>query len=44
MGAWHHVSKEHLPKYCDEFASRWSNWKISDEHRIAKAVKVTDTI
>jgi hypothetical protein len=42
MGAWHHVSKEHLPKYCDEFAFRWNNRKISDGERMAKAVSVVE--
>lgn len=42
MGAWHHVSKEHLPKYCDEFAFRWNNRRISDGERMVQAVKVTE--
>lgn len=25
VGAWHHVSREHLPKYADEFAFRWTH-------------------
>ena len=35
-GAWHHVSREHLPKYANEFAFRWSNRKMSDGKRMAE--------
>ena len=41
-GAWHHVSREHLPKYSNEFAFRWSNNKISDGARMAVAVPLFD--
>ena len=34
-GAWHHVSREHLPKYADEFAFRWGTNKLSDGARMA---------
>jgi hypothetical protein len=37
-GAWHHVSREHLPKYADEFAFRFSHNKITDGARMAKAI------
>ena len=40
-GAWHHVSKEHLPKYANEFAFRWNNRKVSDGERMAKAIELT---
>lgn len=42
MGSWHHVSKEHLPKYCDEFAFRWNNRRISDGQRMVKAVAAVE--
>lgn len=33
-GSWHHVSKEHLPKYVDEFAFRWNTRKLKDGQRM----------
>lgn len=33
-GAWHHVSPEHLPKYANEFAFRWTHSKVSDGKRM----------
>jgi transposase-like protein len=42
FGAWHHVSKEHLPKYVDEFAFRWNNRKISDGERMEAAIEMTE--
>lgn len=41
-GSWHHVSREHLPKYADEFAFRWTHRKISDGQRTVKAVEATE--
>ena len=38
-GAFHHVSKHHLHRYCDEFSFRWNNRKINDGERTAEAVK-----
>jgi transposase-like protein len=32
-GTFHHLSKEHLHRYCDEFAFRWNHRKISDSNR-----------
>lgn len=37
-GAWHSVSREHLPKYANEFAFRWNTRKLSDGARFAKAI------
>jgi transposase-like protein len=37
MGAWHNVSREHLPRYAEEFAFRWNHRKISDGERMAQA-------
>jgi transposase-like protein len=34
-GAWHHVSREHLPKYTSEFQFRWNTRKVSDGKRFA---------
>jgi transposase-like protein len=37
-GSWHHVSREHLPKYANEFAFRWGTSKLTDGARMAAAV------
>lgn len=37
-GTFHNVSKEHLERYCNEFAFRWNNRKISDSERLTKVV------
>jgi transposase-like protein len=37
-GAWHHVSREHLPKYADEFAFRWNKRKVTDGERTVAAI------
>ena len=33
-GSWHHVSREHLPKYANEFAFRWTHRKVTDGKRM----------
>lgn len=38
-GTFHHVSKKHLPRYCDEFSFRWSNRKTNDGERATAAIK-----
>ena len=38
-GTFHHVSKKHLLRYCDEFAFRWSNRKTNDGERTVNAIK-----
>ena len=41
MGSFHHVSKGHLHRYCDEFAFRYNNriaLGVNDEQRAAKLV------
>lgn len=35
-GAWHHISREHLPKYANEFAFRWSTRHDTDGERMGK--------
>jgi transposase-like protein len=42
VGAWHHVSREHLPKYANEFAFRWTNRKASDGERAIAAIRATE--
>jgi hypothetical protein len=32
-GTFHHVSRGHLVRYCDEFAFRYENRKVSDGQR-----------
>jgi|SRR5579859_1308139 len=41
-GAFHHVSKEHLPKYCDEFAFRWNHRELKDGERMKIAICQTE--
>jgi len=41
-GAWHHVSREHLPKYADEFAFRWNHRRVTDGERTVSAIKATE--
>jgi transposase-like protein len=39
VGSFHHVSKRHLNRYCDEFSYRWNNRKIGDGERTVIAIK-----
>jgi transposase-like protein len=39
MGTFHAVSKEHLHRYCDEFAFRWDTRRLNDGERVAEAIK-----
>ena len=39
MGAFHHVSEEHLDRYVNEFAFRWNYLKVSDIKRMVKAIE-----
>jgi transposase-like protein len=38
-GTFHHISKKHLPRYCNEFSFRWDNRKVNDGQRTEEAVK-----
>jgi transposase-like protein len=38
-GTFHHVSKKHLSRYCDEFSFRWNARKISDGKRTERAIR-----
>jgi transposase-like protein len=42
FGAWHSVSREHLPKYVNEFAFRWNTRKMTDGARLAAAVPMLE--
>ena len=39
MGTFHCVSKEHLHRYCDEFAFRWNTRQLNDGERLVAAIK-----
>jgi transposase-like protein len=39
VGSFHHVSKQHLNRYCDEFAFRWNHRKTTDGERTVEAIK-----
>jgi transposase-like protein len=39
MGSFHHISRKHLNRYCDEFAYRWSERKVTDQERTLKAIR-----
>ncbi len=41
-GSWHHVSREHLPKYANEFAFRWSHRATTDGKRMRNFVPLTN--
>ena len=38
-GTFHHISKKHLSKYCNEFSFRWDNRKVSDGQRTENAIR-----
>jgi transposase-like protein len=37
-GAWHSISREHLPKYVNEFEFRWNTRKLTDGERLTAAI------
>jgi len=37
-GTFHHISKKHLSKYCNEFSFRWDNRKVTDGERTENAI------
>ena len=39
VGSFHHVSKQHLDRYCDEFSFRWNMRQTSDSARTEAAIK-----
>src|SRR3989338_1786176 len=41
VGSYHHVSRKHLNRYCDEFAFRWSHRGVSDTERTMAALQQT---
>jgi transposase-like protein len=41
-GTFHHVSKKHLGRYCDEFSFRWNHRGVTDGERAVAAIKATE--
>jgi transposase-like protein len=41
-GSFHHVSKEHLNRYCNEFAFRWNTRRLTDGERMEVAVEMIE--
>ena len=39
-GSFHHVGRQHLRRYCDEFAFRWNHRKVSDGERTEAALRL----
>jgi transposase-like protein len=39
VGSFHHVSREHLARYCDEVSFRWDRREMDDTERTAAAIK-----
>lgn len=39
MGIFHHISKDHLHRYCDEFSFRWNYRRVSDGERAIAVVE-----
>lgn len=37
-GTFHHISKKHLRRYCNEFSFRWDNRKVTDGERTENAI------
>jgi transposase-like protein len=38
-GSYHHVAKEHLPRYCDEFSFRWNHRELNPGERFVAGLK-----
>ena len=39
QGTFHHISKKHLGRYCNEFSFRWNNRKVEDGERAVQAIR-----
>lgn len=39
MGSFHHISKQHLDRYCDEFSFRWNHRSTTDAERTGIALR-----
>lgn len=41
-GTFHHISKQHLSRYANEFSFRWDHRKVDDGTRMVQAIAETD--
>jgi hypothetical protein len=41
-GSFHQVSKEHLSRYCNEFAFRWNTRRLTDGERMESAIEMAE--
>lgn len=41
-GTFHHISKQHISRYCDEFSFRWNHRKVNDGTRAEAAIRGAD--
>ena len=41
-GSYHHVSKRHLHRYCDEFSFRWNHRQVTDGARTDAALRASE--
>jgi len=41
-GIFHSLSKQHLQRYCNEFAFRWNQRKVTDGERMIAAIRGAD--
>lgn len=39
IGTFHHVGRQHLHRYCNEFSFRWNNRKVNDVERAEAAIR-----
>ena len=42
VGSFHHVSRHHLDKYCNEFSFRWNLRKATDSERTIEAIRSSE--
>lgn len=42
VGSFHHISKQHMHRYCNEFSFRWDYRKASDSERTTAAIRQSD--
>jgi transposase-like protein len=42
FGSFHHVSREHLSRYANEFAFRWNHRNVTDGERMAQAITAVE--
>lgn len=43
IGSFHHVSKQHLDRYCDEFSFRWDHRRMADSERTEIAIRQAES-